>query len=111
MAKYTNNTKKVRGEFRRIGRNGLFRTGQDVLKGAGPRTPKRLNKLRKMTSIKQTSDTSVEVKWSARQAAVQNLGHRRGARPFKRYTTPGTGAGFVETGYEYARKRYKENFK
>lgn len=109
--RFVNNTRKVISEYRQIGRSGMYAVGVDVMRGSGNRTPKRLGSVRRMTSIKTISDTVIQLGWHAAHAAVQNIGHRRGARPFKKYTTPGTGRGFVQVGFEYALKRYKEHFK
>lgn len=90
---------------------GLKRLSTNVINGATHRTPMKSGKLRQEVSVGPVLNNTTRIKWGARYAAVQNQGKRRGARPFHRYTTPGTGAGFVQTGVEYARKRIGECFK
>lgn len=109
--KFTNNFPQVRRQYESKKQQGLRRMGQDLFKAAGPRTPKRLGKLRKLTSLEMLGTSAVMLTWSAAHAAVQNAGARRGAARFRDYTTGGTGSGFVELGIGYVRKRYAEYFR
>lgn len=89
-------------------RTAIYRAGQAVLKGAGNRTPRKTGQLRRQTSVVQVGPKSVQVRWSARYAAVQNQGLRAGARPFRKYTTGGTGPGFVQVGVRAVQGRARE---
>lgn len=110
--KFTNNFPQVRRQYESKKQQGLRRMGQDVFKAAGPRTPKKLGKLRRLTSLEMLGTSAVMLTWSAAYAAVQNAGARRGATGrFRNYTTGGTGSGFVELGIGYVRKRYAEYFR
>ena len=99
-----NNTAQVIATQQRETTSLLFKKGQMVFKGSGKRTPRKTGRLRRMTSIKQIGEKTVELLWAAPYAAVQQAGKRSGARPFKKYTTGGTGPGFVEVGVDYASK-------
>lgn len=108
QVKLTNNTAKVLRDQKVKTRSGIYRAGQAVLQGGGKRTPRKTGKLRQMTQVKEIGATTAQVLWARGYAAVQNTGKRAGARPFRKYTTPGTGPGFVEVGVAYAKKRVKE---
>ena len=81
------------------GRKGLVNAAGDVLTASTPRTPYRKGELRQKRRVVQTSDGAA-IQWSARHAGVQNAGRRRGAKPFTKYTTAGTGKDFVKFGLD-----------
>lgn len=66
----------------------------ELMQESTPRTPYKKGELRDKRRVLPKSDGAV-MQWRARHAAVQNLGRRAGARPFRNYTTPGTGKGFA----------------
>lgn len=108
--KVTNRVAEVRRDMERRKARGMYNLGKFVLQGAGNRTPKKTGRLRRQTQVRNTGQGEVTVKWGARYAAVQDQGMRRGAKPFKRYTTSGTGKGFVKLGVDTARQRVREAF-
>lgn len=109
---FTNNFPQVRREYQSKKQRGLRAAGQDLFRAAGPRTPLKKGNLRRMTSMEMLGASAIVLVWSARYAAVQNAGHRNGATGrFRNYTTGGTGAGFVELGIGYVRKRFAEYFR
>lgn len=109
---FTNNFPAVRRHFENKKQQGLRRAGQDLFKAAGPRTPMKRGKLRKLTSMNMLGASAIVLVWSAMHAAVQNAGHRRGASGrFRNYTTSGTGSGFVQVGIGYIRKRFAGYFR
>ncbi len=81
------------------GLNGVSKLANEVMVVATPLTPRKHGKLRQ-NRRKDSIMNGVSVSWLVGYAAVQEAGRRRGARPFTRYTTPGTGAKFVEKAIE-----------
>lgn len=69
----------------------------DLITITTPRTPYKRGTLRGRRRVVPTPNGAVAI-WSAPYAAVQERGQHRGARPFTKYTTPGTGSGFVRAG-------------
>lgn len=59
-----------------------------------PKTPMKLGFLRRGV-LKSVSGLHGKVEWRTNYAAVQEVGSRKG-KPFKNYTTPGTGPHFAE---------------
>lgn len=81
------------------GNKAMVNAAGDVLKESTPRTPFRKGELRQKRRVIPLRD-GAKIQWSAKHAAVQNLGRRAGARPFTNYTTGGTGKDFVKYGLD-----------
>ena len=78
-------------------RKGVINMGGDILRLSTPVTPYKHGDLRVRRRVVPTAN-GARVEWLSGHAAVQNRGFRAGARPFRQYTTPGTGPHFVEAG-------------
>ena len=109
--KFVNNFKKIRDEYAVKSVLAMQKTANNIVIGSRPRTPQKTGALRGDITMGRVSKSSVKLTWAVGYAAVQNAGLRRGARPFRKYTTVGTGKGFVAVGVDYARKRIKESFR
>lgn len=77
---------------------GLRAMASDFLNKSLPITPSKTGELRNRRRIVAANTTRVDVKFDSKHAAVQNAGQRRGVRPFRNYTTAGTGKEFVQKG-------------
>lgn len=109
---FTNNFPQVARHYENKKQQGLRKGGQEFFRVTGGRTPKKSKHLRRMTSLQLLGTSAVVLVWSAKYAAVQNAGHRRGARGrFRKYTTPNTGSGFVQHGMNFMQKRFAEFFR
>ncbi len=89
--------------------NGVNNMANELMRIADPLTPKKKGNLRK-NRTKTLSGTTATITWRQPYAAVQEAGRRRGARPFSKYTTPGTSAHFVQKAKEQIEKRKEEFF-
>ena len=78
-------------------RKGVINMGGDIIRLSTAVTPYEHGDLRIRRRVVPTPN-GARVEWNSGHAAVQNLGRRAGARPFRRYTTSGTGPRFVEAG-------------
>jgi hypothetical protein len=67
----------------------------EIERESDPKTPKKSGRLR-MDKIKQVLGLRGKMAWGKDYAAVQELGRRKGSRPFSNYTTAGTGAHYAE---------------
>lgn len=83
--------------------NGLSKFANAVMVSSYPITPKKSGELRRKRR-KESIRNGVSITWQSDHAAVQEAGRRRGARPFTRYTTPGTGKAFVAKGLKMAER-------
>ena len=92
--KFTDNTADVKREYERKIINGVNRMATEIMSSSLARTPMKTGALRRNRS-KSVDGMQATVTWQQPYAAVQEAGHRRGARPFRKYTTPGTGKDFV----------------
>jgi hypothetical protein len=72
-------------------------------------TPYRDGDLRTRRRVTPT-EKGARIQWLSDHAAVQNKGSRKG-RPFRHYTTPGTGPQFVEVGLRAVKARLGSYFK
>jgi Minor capsid protein len=90
-------------------RKGVINMGGDILRLSTPVTPYKHGDLRVRRRVTPTAN-GAKVQWLSGHAAVQNLGRRAGARPFKNYTTPGTGPRFVEAGIKAVKSRLRDYF-
>lgn len=77
-------------------RKGVINMGGDVIRLSTRVTPYEHGDLRVRRRVVPTSK-GARIEWNSGHAAVQNRGSNNG-RPFRHYTTPGTGAHFVEAG-------------
>ena len=91
-------------------RKGVINMGGDILRLSTPVTPYKDGDLRVRRRVVPTAK-GAKVEWKSGHAAVQNRGFRAGARPFRDYTTPGTGPHFVEAGLKAVMGRLREYFK
>jgi hypothetical protein len=89
-------------------RKGVINMGGDILRLSTPVTPYKHGDLRVRRRVVPTAK-GARVEWLSGHAAVQNLGMRLG-RPFRTYTTPGTGPRFVEAGVKAVKSRLREYF-
>lgn len=89
--------------------NGVNAMANELMRIAEPLTPKKRSDLRK-DRVKTLSGMTATITWRRQYAAVQEAGRRRGARPFTKYTTPGTGAHFARKAKNQVEKRKKEFF-
>jgi hypothetical protein len=90
-------------------RKGVINMGGDILRLSTPVTPYKDGDLRVRRRVVPTAN-GAKVQWLSGHAAVQNLGRRAGARPFKNYRTPGTGPRFVEAGIRAVKSRMRDYF-
>jgi hypothetical protein len=90
-------------------RKGVINMGGDILRLSTPVTPYDKGDLRVRRRVVPTAK-GAKIEWLSGHAAVQNRGFRAGARPFSNYTTPGTGAHFVEAGLKAVMSRLREYF-
>lgn len=88
---------------------GITNMAGDILTLSTPVTPFRLGDLRIRRRVEPIAN-GVRIHWLSTHAAVQNRGSRRG-KPFRHYTTPGTGPGFVQKGIEAVKRNLLEYFK
>lgn len=103
------NVTAVAAEIVGRGRTGLINAAGDILTESTPRTPYRKGELRQMRRV-VPQQKGARIEWRARHAAPQNAGQARG-RVFRNYTTPGTGADFVQFGLDKVLPRLLEYFK
>lgn len=102
---WKSNTGQVLSAYQRKTLVATDMMARDFFQGSGKRVPKKTGNLRRMTQRRRIAYYAIDAVFAAGYATVQNRGMRRGARPFKNYTTGGTGAGFVTVGVGYVRKR------
>jgi hypothetical protein len=91
-------------------RKGVINMGGDIIRLSTPVTPYEHGDLRIRRRVVPTA-RGARVEWNSGHAAVQNLGRRAGARPLRRYTTPGTGPRFVEAGIRAVRPKVGSYFR
>src|SRR4051794_7653088 len=90
-------------------RKGVVNLGGDILRLSTAVTPYKHGDLRIRRRVVPTAK-GARVEWLSGHAAVQNRGFRSG-RPFRRYTTAGTGAHFVEAGLKAVQPNLGEYFR
>lgn len=114
-AVFNNRTVQVLQQINTKSAKAARAMAEDVVKVSNPSTPHSGTGgggLRSRRRIEQKTTTAYNVRWEVPYAEYQNRGSRRdGSRPVKNYTTPGTGAKFVDKGLNYVKKNYKGYFK
>src|SRR5690349_15573699 len=88
---------------------GVINMGGDILRLSTPVTPYKHGDLRIRRRVVPKAN-GARVEWLSGHAAVQNKGSRNG-RPFRHYTTPGTGARFVQAGIKAVIANLRSYFK
>lgn len=112
---FNNNTLSVLRAYGNMSARAVRSMAEDVVKVSNPKTPHsgtRGGGLRSQRRIEQVTPESYRIHWESPYAEYQNRGSRRdGSRRVRNYTTPGTGAGFVELGLKVVKQKYKEYFR
>jgi hypothetical protein len=109
-SKYTSHRTVAEAALRVKMRKGVINMGGDILRLSTAVTPYKHGDLRVRRRVVPTAN-GARVEWLSGHAAVQNRGFRAGARPFRQYTTPGTGSHFVEAGIKAVKTKIGSYFK
>ena len=108
---FINNSNAVRLAYQLRVNKGAIGMANNTLRVSTPVTPKNKGWFRRIASVKNLGVGSAAVYWSGAMAQYLNRGRRYdGTHVIKRWTTPGTGAGFVEKGLKDTQSKYKEFF-
>jgi hypothetical protein len=107
--RYRSNRSTVNAAIHARMQRGTLNMAGDIVRPSTPYTPYRDGDLRTRRRV-SAIPTGARVEWQAGHAAVQNRGSRRG-RPFRNYTTPGTGPHFVQKGVDAVVAKLPEYFK
>lgn len=98
--KYTSRTPQVQQKLSQSVAVFLRTLGDSALRMSEPITPKKRGNLRRDTLV-EVKGNSGRVVWGKVYAAAQEKGVIKG-RPIRKYTTPGTGKSYAETGIRRA---------
>jgi hypothetical protein len=108
-AEFISNRAAVEAEIRVKTQAGALAAAHDLLAVSTPKTPYKRGDLRSRRRASVLSN-GARAEWLARYAAVQEAG-RRGGHTFRKYTTPGTGAHFVENAVKVVKQKMQGYFK
>ena len=109
--KFNSNIPAVKDAYGIKANNALNAAANDLMSGSLRTTPMKTGKLRANRKKNVLGIGKIQVIWSSAYAAVQEAGIRRGARAFRHYTTPGTGAHFVSRKVEDIKSNFTRYWK
>lgn len=108
---FLNLSNSVRLAYQLKVNKGALGMANNTLRVSTPTTPSKTGWFRKGASVRMLGVGSAAVYWSGAMAQYLNRGRRAdGTHIIRRWTTAGTGAGFVEKGLRDTQSKYKGFF-
>lgn len=108
---FINLSNQVRQAYRAKVNKGAIGMANNTVRVANPTTPVRSGRFKRSAHTKSLGEGAAAAYWPGAMAQFLNRGSRRdGTHRIKRWTTAGTGSGFVDKGLNDTQAKYRSFF-